>query len=291
MLNAMNDPTPAPTAPAGPTAPAATTPPGTALHIAQMVRAGQLDATQAGKLAKAGNISMLHVAQALHAMPAAPITTTPTVAPQVSLHTWDTFTPTDAAKMIAWEKENLAKGKITPEEAAKRFDALGATPEQRAPDTRSDDVKQLDAHFPPAKESDFVLHMYPPGHAPAVVPKEVQTFEANAKAWLGPDGAGLSLGIGNALISAIDKTAQATKGMSAGQLETYRQTELKKLQQAHGEKLGERLRAANDMIDELEQQRPGLKHVLGSVGVGKNAMVWNMLISHAPIYHARRKGR
>lgn len=78
--------------------------------------------------------------------------TTPTGTPQVALHTWGTLTPTEAAKMIEWERDNLAKGKITPEEAAKRFDALGATP-----DTRSDEVKLVDAHFPAAKPEEFLI--------------------------------------------------------------------------------------------------------------------------------------
>lgn len=44
----------------------------------------------------------------------------------------------ETAKMIAWEKDNLAKGKITPEEATKRFDALNVPLDQRdsPPDTR-----------------------------------------------------------------------------------------------------------------------------------------------------------
>lgn len=44
-----------------------------------------------------------------------------------------------AETMIGWFKEDLLAGKITPEAAAKAFDQLGATPEQRAPDTRTDD--------------------------------------------------------------------------------------------------------------------------------------------------------
>ena len=275
-----------PTAPAGPTAP-----PGTALQIAQMVRAGQIDPTQAGKLAKAGSVSTLSIAQALHALPAAPITTTPTVASQVSLHTWDTFTPTEAAKMIEWERDNLAKGIITPEEAAKRFDSLGATPEQRAPDTRSDEVKQLDAHFPPAKESDYVLHMYPPGQAPAVIPKEDQVFEANARAWMGPSGAGLPVNIGNALVHAIVQSKQATNGMTESQRVQRDYDTFDKLRQAHGDKLEERLDAADRMIHMIEQTHRGVYEFLTEHHLSTDPMVMNMLISHAPIYHARRKGR
>ena len=62
-------PTPSatPVTPSGPLA-ELTAPPGTALQIAQMLAAGSIDTTQAGKLAKAGNISTMHVAQALNAL-------------------------------------------------------------------------------------------------------------------------------------------------------------------------------------------------------------------------------
>jgi hypothetical protein len=61
------------------------------------------------------------------------------------------------------------------------------------------------------------------------------------------------------------------------------------MQKVHGDKLAERLAQADDMIDLIEHQRPGLKQLL-STGVGRTAGVWNMLISHSTIYHARRKG-
>jgi hypothetical protein len=47
------------------------------------------------------------------------------------------------------------------------------------------------------------------------------------------------------------------------------------------------------MIDHLEQQRPGLKQLLKTRGIGDSALVANALINHAPIFHerARAKGR
>ena len=44
------------------------------------------------------------------------------------------------------------------------------------------------------------------------------------------------------------------------------------------------------MIHDLDMKQPGLKNLLKSKGIGDNAMVANMLITHAQIYHAR-KGR
>lgn len=138
--------------------------------------------------------------------PATPAPTAPP-APAVPVEPYSPVSPSHAAQWIEWEKDKLAKGTITPEEATRRFDALGATPEQRAPDTRSAYVKQLDAAFPPAKEHEFLVNLYPPGQVPAVIPKEAQAFEANVRAWMGPDGAGLSQGQGNSLLAILSKAA------------------------------------------------------------------------------------
>lgn len=90
-------------------------------------------------------------------------------------------------------------------------------------------------------------------------------------------------------MTTIARVDEQTRGMTKEQLEGYRQTQLALLQRAHGEKLQERLHAVDDMIDELEVQQPGLLNLLGSNGIGRSAMVWNALISHVPIYHARKR--
>ena len=68
-----NTPTPAATIPTSPSAPGGppanmTAPPGTAMEMAQLLHTKTIDPAQAGKLARAGNISGLHVAQALHVL-------------------------------------------------------------------------------------------------------------------------------------------------------------------------------------------------------------------------------
>jgi len=52
--------------------------------------------------------------------------------------------------------------------------------------------------------------------------------------------------------------------------------------------LEERLQAAGRMVHELDLKTPGLKNLLKSRGIGDSAMVANMLIAHAQIYHARK---
>ena len=191
--------------------------------------------------------------------PAAPIApavpTAPLAAPFVEPHSHSGISEAEAAKAIAWEKDNLAKGRITLEEATKRFDALGATPEQRAPDTRSDEVKQLDEHFPPAKESDFIIPYYPPGQAPSVLPKEVQAFDVKARAWM--VAMGLSREQGNCMATIISKAIQQTHPLSANERDTYKDHENAKLDKLFGPDWDDRLNPAARMIREVDALHPG----------------------------------
>jgi hypothetical protein len=150
--------------------------------------------------------------------PATPAPTAPP-APAVPVEPYSPVSPSHAGQWIEVEKDNLAKGTITQEEATRRFDALGATPEQRAPDTRSAEVRLLDQHLPAAKESDFLIHYGEPGRpAPPMTP-ELQQFDTNARAWL--SGAEFPRAHGNSLITQIERTVHATKGMTPDQLESY----------------------------------------------------------------------
>jgi hypothetical protein len=60
------------------------------------------------------------------------------------------------------------------------------------------------------------------------------------------------------------------------------------MQRVHGEKLTERLEAYDDMIAEIERQHPGVTEFLRSRGIGCTAMIVNLLVQHAAVYHARR---
>ena len=56
-----------------------------------------------------------------------------------------------AETMTGWIKADFLAGKMTQEDATKAFNQLGATAEQRASDTRSEEMKQLDAQLSPGE--------------------------------------------------------------------------------------------------------------------------------------------
>ena len=113
----------------------------------------------------AAMLTMSHAPATPAPAPATPATPT---APAIPLEPYPpaNLSESHAAQWIAIEKDNLAQGKISPEEAERRFTALGATPEQRAPDTRSAEVKLLD-QLPPASPGEYLIRYTAPGQADA----------------------------------------------------------------------------------------------------------------------------
>ena len=182
---------------------------------------------------------------------------------------------------VADLKALVKSGTISPEVAAQSFDELGVPPEQRAPDTRSEAVKLLDTHFPPAKPEEFILHYGQP------MTPELKEFDTSARTWL--SGAQLDRTLGNTVVNTIARVAKQTERMTPDELEVYGQSEMAKLQTLYGDQVGEKLRAAGRMVEVLDRQHPGLKNLLKSNGIGDNALVAKLLVEQAERWQARRR--
>jgi hypothetical protein len=193
----------------------------------------------------------------------------------------------EAAMMAGWIKADLASGKMTQAQADRAFADLNTPLEQRGPDLRSEEAKELDKHFPAAKENDYTIRYGVPGQEPMMTP-ELKQFDANSRSWMST--AGMPKNIGDSLVTQIGRVMQETQHMSEAELEMYGAREYDKLERTHGTKLEERLQAAALMIDQLERTQPGLKNLLKSKGIGDNALVANMLMQHAQIFHAKKTG-
>lgn len=122
--------------------------------------------------------------------------------------------------MAGWVKEDLAR-KITQAQADVVFGELNTPMEDRVTkdDTRSEEVKLIDTHFPAAKPEEFSIPYFTPGQAPPVMPKELQQFDQSARTWLA--GAQFDRTLGNSLVTTISRVAQHTKTMTPDQLDTY----------------------------------------------------------------------
>jgi hypothetical protein len=220
------------------------------------------------------------------AAPAAPIAPTPTVTPQVEPHTKASLSTAEAATMGGWIRADRASGKMTPEQANKAFDDLGATEEQRKPDPRNDEQKMLDQVFPAARPEEFVIRWNAVGDDTPMSP-ETKIFDAKARGWL--TEMGFSRENGNAVINFISKLAQ--QKMTPAQVEAHTITENAKLANLYKGTWDEQFEPASRMIHEVEAKLPGLKNFLRANGVGDTATIVNMLIRQAERYHARKKAQ
>lgn len=207
--------------------------------------------------------------------------------PATPVEPYSPVNPRYAEQWIEAEKANLANGKITPEEATRRFDALGATPEQRAPDTRSEYVRQLDRAFPPARPEEFLIQWHPPGQQPTTLSKEDQALDTNARKWMA--AMGLSREQGNGMAAIIAKTRQQRHPLSVNERENFKDRENMRMDRVHGPNWqDDQLPPVARMIHEVNALHPGLKAFVAEEG--DNADLLMELIKAAHIYDAR-KGR
>lgn len=213
--------------------------------------------------------------------PSAPATPAPAAPTEFQLP----ISTSEAATVALWIKDDLANGKLTPAQADKAFTDLSTPMEQRGPDLRSENQRELDAHFPPARPQDYVIrydHLNPDDPIPA----DVKQFDSAARGWLSESG--LSREVGNSLVHAIDRVGHDTAQMTAAELDAYGESEYTKLVRCYGDTLGEKLRQANAMIQALEKTRPGLNRLLAGP-IGDNALIASLLIQQAAVYHARKR--
>jgi hypothetical protein len=215
----------------------------------------------------------------------APTLTAPTVT-TVEPHTHASVSESEAATLAKWAREDLAAKKITAEQAEKIFNELNTPLEQRQPDTRTDEQKNLDKQFPAAKPEDYSIRYGVLGQEPEMT-KELRKFDTSARTWM--SGAGLPRELGNSLVTQISRVTQQTQRMSPDELITYGENEFAKLEKAFGPKLEEKLHSAALMIHDLDLKQPGLKNLLRSKGIGDNALIASMLMQHASVYHARKR--
>ncbi|HEX7094178.1 MAG TPA: hypothetical protein VF205_10945 [Nitrospiraceae bacterium] len=93
--------------------------------------------------------------------PTATITPAPPVAPAEFSHGGAQITPSEAATMAEWAKQDLLSGKITQAQADQQFTELNVPIEQRGSDVRTDEQRLMDAHFPAAKPEDYLWRKPP----------------------------------------------------------------------------------------------------------------------------------
>ena len=217
--------------------------------------------------------------------PVAPIITPSGTPPQDDLQQ---VSEAQATLMVADIKAQVQKGTMSQAIAEEAHDQIQTPIDQRAPDNRSEALKELDRAAPPGKETDYAIRYGIPGQDPPPMTTELKEFDSTARSWLAR--AEFSRENGNSVIRAIEQTVNTTRHMNAEQLEQFRQTEMTTLRGLYEDSLEEKLRECSQMVHAVEMQQPGLKNLLQSKGIGDAAVVLTQLIAQSQIWHARRKG-
>lgn len=176
---------------------------------------------------------------------------------------------------------------MTPEQADKAFAQMNTPAEQRVPDARTDEQKMFDQHFPPAKPEEYRIAYGDPGQEPPPMTPELKQFDTAARTWLSE--AGFHRDLGNSLTNVIGAVTRANAGMSEAELELLGHAEYAKLERLYGPALEPKLQQTWKMVDAGERKQPGIKGLLGSHGIGDNALVVSLLIQQAERYQARKR--
>ena len=186
--------------------------------------------------------------------------------------------------MAEWVKEDLARGKVTPEQAATCFAELNTPLELREQDKRTPDQIEFDRLFPVPKSGDYTIRYGLCDHEE--MSADLKQFDSSARTWLSE--AQFPREIGNSLVNSIDRVTRETAHLSEPELELYGRTEYAKLERLYGDTLAERLQRAGAMVQELEKKQPRLNALLRSQALGDNALIASLLIQQSERYFARK---
>ena len=184
--------------------------------------------------------------------------------------------------MAGWIREDVASGKMTPENAKSVFDQLGTPEGDRLPDTRSPELQLMDKDFPAERDGTHYIMPYESTPTP-----ETQALEQSARTWL--HQADFPRELGNSVIKIAADTLKRTEKFTPAQLQAHGEYQYTLLEKVYGDKIDAKLQSANTMIQALEKTTPGLKRLLLTQGIGDNALFVTQLVSASERYWARRK--
>jgi hypothetical protein len=178
----------------------------------------------------------------------------------------------------------MSQFSFTQSQADQIFSELETPATDRAPDTRSEDAKLLDHHFPiPKSPTDYTIQ-----HGVDVMTPELKAFDHAARTWM--HSAELPRELGNSFVTTLGDVAKTTGSLTTDQREVYGHAEMAKLQQQFGDTLQPRMDAAKQFIHELDARQPGLKPFIQANACFDNARVVSQLLDASDRFWARRKG-
>lgn len=189
------------------------------------------------------------------------------------------FTP---AQLKDLADDLVARGSLTREDAEAMLVVDGVPLDKpKSEGELSPEAAEIDAMFPPAKPEEYQMPSMGDEYGPTQ-----HKLDTDARGWLAE--ARFPAGLGSALLSEIDRVSVAHSKMSDGERQIWAQKEVAVLQNMWGDSYGPRVKAAQQIIKELELKRPGLVEILEVSGAGNSAFVIAQVALHAERLLARR---
>ncbi len=187
------------------------------------------------------------------------------------------FTPEQLQSMARHEVE---RGRLTSAEAEAMLKADGVAP---APELTPEQIA-YDQQFPSARSpADYEMPLIT-----GADDNEAVALDKAARGWL--HDAGFDRSRGSSLLREIDRVAQQHQGMSDAQKQLYQMGERQKLERAWGNEFPAKLALARQLVEELQQKRPGVVEAL-EAGPGNSALVLSLIAAQAEILYNRPRGK
>lgn len=132
----------------------------------------------------------------------------------------------------------------------------------------------------PARLEEFNLPYADPGEYDGEVDRALRTWVARA---------GFSASNGSELLNEIEYAAGKHERMNATEREIYRRTQDAEIRRVLGPDADARLNLARQLVDEIDETRPGFKRLLEDTGAGNSARLLLLLANQALVLAGRHQ--
>lgn len=134
--------------------------------------------------------------------------------------------------------------------------------------------------FKPPRLEEYTLPYADPGEHNAEVDRTIRGWVASA---------GFSVANGSELLQEIDRAAARHERMNATEREIYRRSEEALIRKILGPDADARLDLARQLVDEIDEARPGFKQLLNDTGAGNSARLLLLLANQATVLAGRHQ--
>jgi hypothetical protein len=196
----------------------------------------------------------------------------------------NTAPSTEAEGFKEWVRQDLAAGKMTPEQADQALKVIdGQGLDQLKADTRSESERQYDKDFPVCREDNIPWPHSPDGESTP----EFNAFRTQINTYF--IDAGMTKDTAGYILKEADAFGYRSEKWTPEEHVLFGRAEIAKLECVLGDQLPQKLQLARQMVQKLESKRPGIVAMLEKTGLGNHSAVVLALANHCERLSKRSK--